>query len=126
MLDNNKWQIGYKEVKNFIHNELKLTDSEIKDAIHKVLQNEVRELIGSNGEFIQSVVSQELRSIIKEEMIKATVGNSKYPQYSLKMNFYDPDNPATFSEYISGVIKEEIIKTIDKVFDVKFDVSVKQ
>lgn len=125
-MKNNKWQIGYKEVKNFIHNELKLTDSEIKDAIHKILQNEVRELVGNNGDFIQSVVRQELRSLIREEMIKATAGNSKYPQHSLKMNFYDPDNPATFSEYISGVIKEEIIKSIDNVFNVKFDVSVKQ
>lgn|GEM_PF-6583974 len=125
-MNNNKWQVGYKEVKNFIHNELQLSDSEIKDAIHKVLQNEVRELIGNNGEFIQSVVRQELRSLIKEEMIKATVGNSKYPQHSLKMNFYDLDNPATFSEYISGVIKEEVVNTIDKVFDVKFDISIKQ
>lgn len=125
MLKNSKWRIGYKEVKNLIHNELKITDSDIKDVIHKVLQNEVRELIGNNGEFIQSVVRQEIRSLIKEEMIKATVGNSKYPKRSLGMEFYDPNNPATFSDYVSGVIKEEVVKSIDKIFDVKFDISVK-
>ncbi|MED2979564.1 hypothetical protein P4284_23205, partial [Bacillus swezeyi] len=55
---------GYKEVKNFIHNELGITKDDIQEMIRIAVSNEVKKAAES-GEF-QSFISSKIDSLIEE------------------------------------------------------------
>lgn len=108
------WTIGYKDVKNFMHNELGITKEHMDEIITKIVRDEVSEAIGQNGEFIR----QSIREIIRQEMI-VVMNEGKYPKIRQSIWNYTKENQ--FKDYITDIIKEEIIDTLRNQFDFSFN-----
>ena len=81
----------YREVKNYIHNDLKITREDIRDILKAVIREEVRNYYGMhtiyeqthleirriiNEENAGKMIKDELREIIKEELDKYEIGVS--------------------------------------------------
>ena len=81
----------YREVKNFIHNDLKITREDIRDILKAVVREEVRNYHGMhtiweeaqcemrriiNEENAGKMIKDELREIIKEELNKYEIAVS--------------------------------------------------
>lgn len=112
------WQKGYKEVKNYLHNELGITREEMQEIIIKIVREEVHQTIGQNGEFIKTAT----REIIRQEMMAAF--NDKYPSLHKNMYFYPEKDE--FKKFISNVIKEEILDTLRDRFNLQFNLELKE
>jgi hypothetical protein len=57
---------SYKEVKNFIHNEAKITKEEIREIIREAVRNEVHHILGEKPDYIDKCVQSYIEKIIKE------------------------------------------------------------
>jgi hypothetical protein len=67
---------GYKELKNLIHNELKITREEIHDMIKTLVKNEVYALLESKRDYIMEIVEKYLREHIRHELYLKSPINS--------------------------------------------------
>lgn len=65
-MESNKpnWVVGYKEMRNIVHNEMDFTKEQMSEIIEKVAREEVKNALGLNGEFIQKAI----RDVAREEM----------------------------------------------------------
>lgn len=114
-MENSKqnWSVGYKEVKNFMHNELGITKEMIDEIIKKMVRDEVSEVIGQNGQFIR----QSIREIIREEMLFA-INGEKYPRQRGNLLDYRNEFKGEFSKFISDILKEEVLDLFRSQFNV--------
>lgn len=114
------WAIGYKEVKNFMHNELGITKEEMHEIITKIVRDEVSDAVGQNGEFIRTAI----REIIRQEMIFA-INGEEYPRVRRNIWDYTKESKSPFSKFISDILKEEILEMFRSQFDVGIDIKEK-
>lgn len=112
---------NYKEVKNVIHNEMGISKEEILDVFREIAKDEIQKIVKDNSTFIYKSV----REIIQQEMI-AAISEHKYPKVSGNVwNFGRGDGIVNFKDYVSGVMKEEILKRMDKQFEVNINIDKK-
>jgi Arc/MetJ-type ribon-helix-helix transcriptional regulator len=109
-----EWTIGYKEVKNFMHNDLGITKEQMHEIISKIVKEEVKDLVGQNGEFIRYAI----REVIKEEMMHA-IYVQKYPTRT--RDIWNRSKPEEFRKFISDILKEEVVEMLRGQFDISFD-----
>lgn len=112
-----QWMRGYKEVKNFMHNELGITEAEVHEIIRKMVQEEVSEVVGQNGQFIR----QTIKEIIREEMLFA-INGEKYPRKIGSLLDYRNEFKGDFSKFISDILKEEVLHMFRSQFDVGINI----
>lgn len=114
------WTVGYKEVKNFMHNEMNITKDDINDIFEKIGRDEVASVLGQNGEFIRFAIKE----VIREEMYKALT-NEHYPEIKGNMWFYDKNGKNPFNKFVSQVMKEEIINMMREQFEIGLEIKKK-
>lgn len=112
------WSKGYKEVKNFIHNEMGITRSEIMDIFATIARDEMQGVIGEENAFIKSFIRSSVRDILREEMVNA-VNNGRYQHGPFSVR---DDN---FNKFISNAMKDEIGKILREQFDVGIQIEQK-
>lgn len=115
-----EWITGYKETRNYIHNELGLSKDHIEAIIQKIVREEVKDAIGQNGEFIR----QTMKEIMKEEMLQA-LKNENYPLVRSNITYYGKEKE-TFSEYMAAIIKNEVTEMLREGFDVGINIQEKK
>ncbi|PLS18904.1 hypothetical protein CVD28_00445 [Bacillus sp. M6-12] len=118
---NPQWVMGYKEMKNFMHNELGITKDEMKDIFHKIAREEIKEAVGQNGEFIRYAIKE----IIREEMMFA-IQQENYPRMSRNIYDYSRNSQSPFTKFISDILKEQIIEMLRSQFNVDFNIQKKE
>lgn len=57
---------NYKEVKNYIHNDLKISKQDIQDLIQNEIRTQISELLKDTS-FIQSMIYNHISSILKDK-----------------------------------------------------------
>lgn len=62
------FHISYKEFKNLIHNELKITREEIHDMIKTLVKNEVYKILDSKRDYIKEIVESYIKEHIRQEL----------------------------------------------------------
>lgn len=113
------WQVGYIETKNFIHNEIGMSKEELKEVFRKIAKEEIKQIIVDNRPFIFAT----MKDVIRNEMI-AAVSEHRYPKISGNMHIYGSNGGGdSFKDYISGVMKEEIVNELRKQFSIDVNVS---
>lgn len=113
---------NYNEVKNLIHNEIGLSKDEITKVFEKIAKDEIEKVVREDKNFIKECI----REIIKEEMFNA-VNDKKYPS-RVSQNIWDygrGDGKVKFNEYLSDVIKEEVIHQMQSQFDINININKK-
>jgi hypothetical protein len=115
------WHKGYQEVKNVIHNDMGVTKEEILEVFRQIAKDEVRKIISDSKPFIYTTI----REVIRHEMADA-VKDHRYPEIagSTRIFGYMGKGEKSFEDYISGVMKEEIITELRKQFS--FDLNIEQ
>ena len=111
------WVAGYKEVKNFMHNELGITKEMMDDIITKIVKEEVATVVGRNGEFIRHAI----REVIRDEIISA-ITKEIYPRGYSNIWNYTSEAEQPFNKFMSDVAKEEIIKMLREEFTIGIDI----
>lgn len=111
--------IGYKEMKNFIHNDLQITREEVQSMIREILRHEVSVVVGENREFIR----QSIREIIREEMVYA-MNIQEYPRVT--GNIWNYTKMDGFRTFVSDILKEEIVNSLRNQFEVNLDIQKKE
>ncbi|PGO60586.1 hypothetical protein [Priestia megaterium] len=113
-----QWHKGYKEVKNAIHNDIGVSKEEILEVFRQVAKDEVQKIVSESKPFIYAT----LREVIKHEMMDA-VNEHRYPKVIGNMWSYGRDGGKdSFKNFISGVMKEEIVNKLADQFDVQLDI----
>jgi len=117
-----QWHKGYKEVKNVIHNDIGITKEEILKVFRQIAKDEVHKIVSDNRAFIYTT----LKDVIKSEMAEA-IHNHKYPKVSGSVWHYgyNGNGSEEFKSYVSGVMKEEIVKELREQFDISLDIAKK-
>lgn len=115
-----QWHSGYQETRNLIHNEMGITKESMQDIFREIAREEIRSILGQNGEFIRA----SMRNVMREEMIKA-VNEGKYPHVDSSTHYFDRNNPNYFQKFISGVMKEELLDLMRSQFDVGLQITPK-
>jgi hypothetical protein len=109
-----EWIKGYKEVRNYIHNEEGITREELTEIIKKIVKDEVQEVIGQNGIFIYQAVKE----IIRQEMVEAMSAQPGYQHYTYRKE-------KSFKDFIAKTIKDEIAEALKSQFEIKLDIEKK-
>lgn len=117
-MSSKSWHKGYKEVKNVIHNDIGVTKEEILEIFRKVAKDEIQKIVSENTEFIY----KSIKEVIRNEMINA-VNDHQYPK--IRKNIWDYTNENSFKDFITGVMKEEIVNSLREQFDLYFDIKKK-
>jgi hypothetical protein len=112
------WKRGYKEVKNVIHNDIGITKEEILEVFRQVAKNEIQKIVSEKSDFID----QSIKEIIRDEMMNA-VNDHKYPK--IRKNYWNYTKDNSFKDYITGVMKEEIVRSLSEQFELSFDIKKK-
>lgn len=89
---------NYKEVKNYIHNDLKISKEDINNIIQITVSTEIRKLM-KDKDFIEGLVANRLKEILSKDYNKPIYNNL----FTLDNKIYD----AVFNE-ISKTIKERL------------------
>jgi len=79
---------NYKEFKNYVHNELKISKEEIQSIIKETVNDEINKLIGS--QYFEHLIEKTVRNLIKEQF-----------------NFSN-----TFRDNVRGIVANEVGKQI--------------
>lgn len=112
---------NYNEVKNVIHNDIGVSKEEILEVFRKIAKDEVEKIVKEDSSFIKECI----RSIIKEELFNA-VNNKKYPKITKNIwDFGNGEGKIKFNEYLSDIIKEEVIKQMESQFDINININKK-
>lgn len=116
------WHKGYKEVKNVIHNDVGVTKEEILEVFRQVAKDEIQKIISEKRTFIY----ESIREVIRHEMIDA-VNEHRYPKINGHVwNYgYNGRGENSFKDFIAGVMKEEIVNSLGKQFDLNLDIEKK-
>jgi uncharacterized protein YfbU (UPF0304 family) len=114
-MQNKTWHRGYKEVKNVIHNDIGITKEEILEIFRQIAKDEIQKIVSNNTEFIY----QSIKEVIRNEMINA-VNDHKYPK--VRKNFWDYTSENSFKDFITDVIKEEIVNLLSEQFELDFNI----
>jgi uncharacterized protein YfbU (UPF0304 family) len=114
-MQNKTWHRGYKEVKNVIHNDIGITKEEILKIFRQIAKDEIQKIVSNNTEFIY----QSIKEVIRNEMINA-VNDHKYPK--VRKNIWDYTSENSFKDFITGVIKEEIVNLLSEQFELDFNI----
>lgn len=117
------WQKGYHEIKNIIHNDIGVTKEDIREVFRQIAKDEIEKILSEKRAFIH----QTIKEVIREEMINA-IQDHRYPQISGSTIFYRGNNGSgidSFKDYVSGVMKEEIIKQMREQFSINLDINKK-
>lgn len=117
------WQKGYHEVKNIIHNEIGVTKEDIREVFRQIAKDEIQKIVSEKRKFIYETI----QDVIRQEMIDS-IEDHRYPQISGNMNFYRGSNGKgidSFKDYVSGVMKEEIVKQMREQFSINLDIDKK-
>lgn len=121
-MENNNWHKGYKEVKNTIHNEIGITKEEILEVFRQVAKDEIQKIVSEKRTFIY----ESIREVIRDEMIDA-VSEHKYPK--IRGNVWDYGyngrGENSFKNFVSGVMKEEIVNSLREQFELDLDIKKK-
>lgn len=112
------WKKGYQEVKNVIHNDIGVTKEEVLDVFRQIAKEEVHKLVADNRAFI----FQTLREVLRSEMSRA-VQDHQYPK--IRANIWNYSNDNSFQDFITGVMKEEIVHSLRDQFELNFDIKKK-
>lgn len=115
-----QWVAGYKEVKNYMHNELGITKEHMDEIIAKIVRDEVKEVVGQNGGFIRRAI----REIMRDEMVKA-IYQEKYPSGRKSFWEFQKEAKNPFSKFISDILKEEIVQMLRNQFEVGVEIKQK-
>lgn len=89
---------NYKEVKNYIHNELKISKDDINSIIQITVATEIRKLM-KDKDFINGLVANRLKEILSKDYNKPIYNNL----FTLENKIYD-----AISNEISKTIKERL------------------
>lgn len=89
---------NYKEVKNYIHNELKISKDDINSIIQITVATEIRKLM-KDKDFINGLVANRLKEILSKDYNKPIYNNL----FTLDNKIYD-----AISNEISKTIKERL------------------
>jgi hypothetical protein len=116
-----KWEVGYKEVKNVIHNDMGLTREDIQNIVRQIAREEIAVTIGKNGEFIRHA----MKDIIRDEMAIA-INADGYPTVGANTFMYSSMERNPFHKFVSGILKQEIINSMREQFDVGVQITPKQ
>lgn len=115
------WTAGYKEVKNFIHNELGITKEQMDKIIEQGIRNETDKVVGANHDFIRLAIKE----ILRDELLFAIHGE-EYPRVRRNIWDYTKESKSPFSKFISDILKEEILEMFRHQFDVGIDIKQKE
>lgn len=115
-----EWISGYKETKNFLHNEMGITKEKMDTIIEKVVTNEIERMMKNNPELLQQAVKE----VVREEMLYAIKGHS-YPAVHGHIRDFRDESKVKFSQYISSILKEEILSQIREQFNVGVNIQQK-
>lgn len=115
-----QWAVGYKELKNFLHNEKGITSEHIQEMFQEIAREELIKAVGENGEFIL----QAMKDIVREEMITALQAEG-YPIVKGNMHYHHKDERNPFHKYVSQIMKEEIISVLRKQIEVGVQINTK-
>lgn len=100
---------NYKEIKNVIHNDMKITKDDIKNIIIDTVRDEIIKIM-NDEQFIESVVRSQLKSILNIEYT-----NPKYKRlFSLNELIYD-NVCSEISKTVSENIKISVGLNKDKL-----------
>lgn len=113
------WHKGYQEVKNVIHNEIGITKEEILEIFRQVAKDEIQIIVSEKRTFIYNSIKE----VIRHEMMNVTEDHN-YPRVRKSIWNYTQDN--SFKDYITGVMKEEIVDSLRSQFNFKFDIDRKE
>lgn len=89
---------NYKEVKNYIHNDLKISKEEINNIIQITVSSEIRKLM-KDTDFINGLVANRLKEILSKDYNKPIYNNL----FTLDNKIFD-----AVSNEISKTIKERL------------------
>lgn len=89
---------NYKEVKNYIHNDLKISKEDINNIIQITVATEIRKLM-KDKDFIEGLVANRLKEILSKDYNKPIYNNL----FTLDNKIYD-----AVSNEISKTIKERL------------------
>lgn len=112
-----EWTAGYKEFKNFLHNDMGISKEQIQEILAKIAREEVLALLGQNGQFVR----QAIREIIRDEIKNALI-NEHYPTMKGQTLFYDKNGNNPFNKFISQVMKEEVLHIFREKFEVGIEI----
>ena len=111
-----EWHKGYKEVKNVIHNEIGVTKEEILEVFRQIAKNEIQNIVSENRTFIYEVIREVIRNTLME-----VLKDHGYPK--IRKNIWDYTNENAFKDFITGVMKEEIVNIMKERFDIKLEIN---
>lgn len=111
------WQRGYKEVKNAIHNEVGITKEELTDIFREIAREEVKKIVLDNEAFIKDTMHTTMKEIIRSEMLSA-ISKENYLHVAKDKGIFGQSYTNSFQSYVSGVMKDEILKRMDEQFSV--------
>ena len=116
------WHKGYQEVKNVIHNDIGVTKEEILEVFRQIAKDEVKKIVEESKPFVYTTIKE----VIRNEMINA-VEDHRYPEIaeSTRIFGYMGKGNNSFKDYISGVMKEEIIRELRIQFDFNLNIEKK-
>jgi hypothetical protein len=109
------WLNGYQEIKNVIHNEIGVTKEEMLEVFRQIAKDEIQKIVSEKRDFIY----KSIKEVINEQMTNA-IANHKYPKVSGNVLYYGGKN--TFQDYVSGVMKEEILSQMRDKFNFRLDI----
>jgi len=108
-----QWVMGYKELKNFIHNEQGITNAEIQEILHKMAFDQLREIIGENGNGIRNMVKE----IVHEEMLLMISGS--------RWNFPGRNRTEMLRSLLSDQLKDVIGELVKEQLEVSYEIKLK-
>lgn len=110
---------NYKEVKNVIHNDIGITKEEILEVFRQVAKDEMQNILKDNKKFIYEC----FKEIIQNEMTNA-IREHNYP--NVRGNVWRYPGKDSFRDFMIGVMKEEVISSLWKKFDITMNVETKE
>lgn len=108
-----QWVMGYKELKNFIHNEQGISNAEIQEILHKMAFDQLREIIGENGQGIRNMVKE----IVHEELLRMISGS--------RWDFPNNNRTERMRSLLSDQLKEVIGELVKEQLEVSYEIKLK-
>lgn len=93
---------NYKEIKNYIHNELKITKEEIRDMVIQTVREEVKSVLNDDS-FIHTLVQNEIKTVMSNP--------HKSPNWKYLM---------TLDERIYKTVVSEVSKLVKNSLEIRF------
>ncbi|WP_025909286.1 hypothetical protein [Priestia flexa] len=112
------WHKGYKEVKNVIHNDIGVTKEEVLDIFRQIAKDEIQQIVSDNKPFIYECI----RGVVRSEMTNA-VSDHSYPR--IRKNIWGYTNENSFKDFLTGVMKEEIVDSLRDQFEINLNIDKK-